>query len=98
MILKAFKEKSIQKYVRQINQNKWLISNKIFDQESKEIIFRATGYVISKVGNTYYSPRGKNLQNLIEKMRNTKPLKVTLGKCIIERVKNSFIISNEFKI
>ena len=91
-------QKSIQKYVRQINQNKWLISNKILDQESKEIIFRATGYVISKVGNTYYSPRGKNLQNLIEKMRNSKPLKVTLGKCIIERVKNSFIISNEFKI
>ena len=84
--------------MRYINQNKWLISNKLFDEESKEIVFRVIGHAISKVGNTYYPPRGKNLQNLIEKMRNTKPLKVTLGKCIIERVKNSFIISNEFKI
>ena len=36
--------------------------------------------------------------NLIKNMSTTKPLKRTLGKCIIERVKNSFIISNEFKI
>ena len=96
--LNYYFEKSIQKYVREINQNKWLIANKLLDQESKEIVFRTIGYVISKVGNTYYPPRGKNLQNLIVKMSLNKPLKVTLGKCIIERLKNSFIISNEFKI
>jgi tRNA(Ile)-lysidine synthase len=90
-------KKSIQEYVRQVSQNKWLISNNLFDQESKEIVFRVIGHVISKAGNTYYPPRGKSLQNLIDKMNITKPLKVTLGKCIIERVKNSFIVSNEFK-
>ena len=84
--------------MRYINQNKWLISNKLFDEESKEIVFRVIGHVISKVGNTYYPPRGKSLKNLIEKMNITKTLKITLGKCIIERVKNSFIIRNEFKI
>ena len=95
--LNYYFQKSTQKYVREINQNKWLIANKLLDQESKEIIFRTIGYVISKVGNTYYPPRGKNLQNLIVKMSLNEPLKVTLGKCIIERVKSSFIISNEFK-
>jgi tRNA(Ile)-lysidine synthase len=91
-------KKSIKEYVRQVSQNKWLISNNLFDQESKEIVFRVIGHVISKAGNTYYPPRGKSLQNLIDKMNITKPLKVTLGKCIIERVKNSFIVSNEFKV
>ena len=91
-------QKSIQEYVREINQNKCLVSNKLFNQESKEIIFRVIGHVITKIGNTYYAPRGKNLQNLIEKMNITKSFKATLGRCVIERVKNSFIISNEFNI
>ena len=54
------------------------------------------GNLISKIGNSYYPPRGKDLNNIILKMKSNNNLKATLGKCIIKRVNNSFIIEKEY--
>ncbi len=82
--------------LRYLNKKKCLINYDILN-ESEELVFRIFGSVISKVGNNYYPPRGKDLKNLIFKMKSKKFTKSTLGKCIIERVNNSIIVKSEFK-
>ena len=83
-------------YLRYLNKNKCLISAEIFN-EDEEILFRIISDIILKIGKNDYPPRGKDLKNLILKMKLKDFNKATLGKCIIIRVKNSFIIKNEFK-
>ena len=96
--LNHYYQKAINKHVRYISINKCLISNKLFINESGEIIFRIIGNIIAKIGNGYYPPRGKDLKNLIVKMKPDFPLKVTLGKCIIENVNNSYLIKKEYNV
>jgi len=96
--LNHYYQKAINKHVRYININKCLISNKLFINESDEIIFRIMGNVIAKIGNSYYPPRGKDLKNLIVKIKSDLHLKVTLGKCIIEKVNNSYLIKKEHNV
>ena len=75
-----------------------MISNKLFINESDEIIFRIIGNVIAKIGNSYYPPRGKDLKNLIVKIKSDLHLKDTLGKCIIEKINNSYLIKKEHNV
>ena len=96
--LNHYYQKAINKHIRYISINKCLISNKLFINESGEIIFRIIGNIIAKIGNGYYPPRGKDLKNLIVKMKTDFPLKVTLGKCIIENVNNSYLIKREHNV
>ena len=82
------------KHIRFIDKNTFLISRKLLE-EGQEIIFRIVGDLISKVGENYYSPRGKNIINLIEKMKSTQFKRVTLGGCILEKVNDSFLVKKE---
>ncbi len=83
-------------YLRYLNKKKCLLNDKILE-EDEEIIFRIISIVILTVGKNDYPPRGKDLKRLILKMKLSDFRQATLGKCIIKRVKNSFIIKNEFK-
>ena len=83
-------------YLRYLNKNKCLINIEIFNEDA-EILFRIISDTILKVGKNYYPPRGKDLKNLILKMKKKDFKQATLGKCIICKIKNSFIIKNEFK-
>ena len=64
-------------------------------EEPFEIIFRSLSIILQKVGNTYYPPRGKNLQNLIHSLNTKKFKKTTLSGCIVEKVNNSIKIYKE---
>ena len=66
-----------------------------FNSKTDEIIFRTIGTLISKIGEKYYMPRGKDLKNLVKKMQLYSFNKSTLGGCIIEKINNSFIIQKE---
>ena len=83
------------KYIRRLNDKKYLLSNELFFNETDEIIFRTIGTLISKIGEKYYMPRGKDLKNLVKKMQLYSFNKSTLGGCIIEKLNNSFIIQKE---
>ena len=82
-------------YVRVINNNKFLINKKLIFNEGQEVIFRIMGETISTVGKKYYAPRGKNLSNLIKKMKLKDFYKSTLGGCLIEKANSSFLIEKE---
>ena len=91
-----YKEKSIKNYVRCLHRNTCFISYGLFNYESEEVIFRTVGDVISKISNSYYPPRGKDVKNLISRIQSEKFKKSTLGGCIIEKTHNILIFRKEF--
>jgi len=96
--LNYYYKKSLKNYVVFSDKDKCLINSDLLNNESEETIFRVIGFVISRVGNSYYSPRGKDLIRLINNMKNKKNLKSTLGKCIIERINNTYLVKKEHKV
>ena len=95
--LNFYYKKSLKKYVLFSDKDQCIINTDLLMNESEETVFRVFGYVISKVGKNYYPPRGKDLMRLINNMRIKKNLKSTLGKCIIERINNTYIVKKEHK-
>ena len=51
--------------------------------------------ILKIIGNSYYPPRGKNVQNLIRNLKLKNFKKATLSGCIIEKVNNSIKIYKE---
>ena len=71
------------------------IINQDFFQEPLEIVFRSLSFILNQVSHSYYPPRGKNLQNLINLLSSKKFKKATLSGCIIEKINNSVKIYKE---
>jgi len=93
-----YKEKSIKNYTRYLQNKSCLVSYGLLHYESEEVIFRTINDIISKISNSYYPPRGKDVKNLITRMRSKKFKKSTLGGCIIEKTYNFLIFRKEFGI
>jgi len=92
-----YKEKSIKNYVRYLQRNSCFVSYDLFNYESEEVIFRTISDIISKISDSYYPPRGKDVKNLITRMQSKKFKKSTLGQCIIEKTYNILIFRREFE-
>ena len=67
-----------------------------FFQQPHEIVFRSLTFIINVIGGRYYSPRGKKIDLIINKINNKELSKVTLGGCIIEMQHETVIISKEY--
>ena len=93
-----YKEKSVKNYVRYLEHNSCFVRHALFKNESEEVIFRTISDIISKVSQSYYSPRGKDVKNLITRIRSKEFKKSTLGGCIIEKSYDFLIFNREFKI
>ena len=78
----------------QVKKNR-LILNKEFFLQPHEVIFRSFSDSIKLIGRKYYPVRGKKLDKIIIDLRNNEYLRLTLGGCIIEKVKETVIISRE---
>ncbi len=80
-------------------KNTVLIKIKFFYQPH-EVVFRSLTKVIKSVGKKYYPSRGKKIDRIIEIVKNYPNLsvKLTLGKCLINKVNRSIIVTNEQKI
>ena len=92
-----YKEKSIKNHVRYLQRNACFVSYGLFNYESEEVIFRTINDIISKISDGYYPPRGKDVKNLITRMKSKKFKKSTLGGCIIEKTYNILIFRKEFE-
>ena len=75
-------------------KNIYILSYSFFDQ-SHEIIFRSLTKLIQILGKKYYPVRGKTINELIKKINKRSFIKVTLGGCIVERVNETVLISQE---
>ena len=67
-----------------------------FFKQPHEIVFRSLTFIINVIGGKYYSPRGKKIDMIINKINNEELSKVTLGGCIIEMLHETVIISKEY--
>tara|TARA_B100001540_G_scaffold214048_1_gene188874 strand:- start:142 stop:1185 length:1044 start_codon:yes stop_codon:yes gene_type:complete len=72
----------------------YILSNNFFKQPH-EIVFRSITNLFKKVGNKYYPPRGKSIDQLLSKIRSGEIKKINISGCILEKINNSFIISEE---
>ena len=70
------------------------MSNNFFKQPH-EIVFRSIANLFKKVGNKYYPPRGKSIDQLLSKFRSGEIKKINISGCILEKINNSFIICEE---
>ena len=50
---------------------------------------------MQKIGEKYYPVRGKNMNELIDRIDRKSFSKITLGGCFIERVNETILISKE---
>ena len=75
-------------------KNIYVLNYNFFDQ-AHEIIFRSLTSLIQKLGKKYYPVRGKSINELIKIINKKSFIKVTLGGCIIERVNETILITQE---
>ena len=89
-------KKNLNQNTRFFNKKKTFILNKFFFEQSHEVIFRSLSFLMKLVSGKYYVARGKNIDNLIEKIKLNKiTAKITLGGCFIEKINETILISRE---
>ena len=74
-----------------------IILNEEFFNQPHEVTFRSLTEIIKFVGNKYYSVRGKKVDTIIDKLKGETRiyLKLTLGNCIILKVKQTVMVLKE---
>jgi len=78
-----------------LNKKNTYILNKLFFDQSHEVIFRSLTKIIQKLGKKYYPVRGKSLNELIKGINAKSFSRITLGGCFIDRVNETILISRE---
>ena len=76
-------------------KNEMILNNEFFSQPY-EVVFRSLSNIITKIGKNYYSARGKKLDKVLSEISKKSFYKATLGGCIIEKVKQTVIITKEY--
>ena len=98
-----YSEEVIQFYVNEnlkknsfflVNKNKSILNTEFFSQPH-EIILRSLSDLIKKIGKNHYPVRGKKIEKLMDEIKQKSSLNLTLGGCILKKVKETVIISKE---
>ena len=93
--IKFYVDRNLKKNVVFLKRKNIHILNLNFFDQSHEIIFRSLTNLIQKTGNKYYPVRGKSIIELIKRINEKSLIKVTLGGCIVERVNETILITQE---
>ena len=72
-----------------------LILKENFFENSNEVIFRSLSDLIHFLGEKPNFVRGKKLQNILDKIKERKLRKETLGGCVIKMVNHTVILTKE---
>ena len=89
-------ENNLQKNTFTSEKKKEIILNSDFFTQPYEVVFRSFSNVIKRVGEKYYSARGKKLEKIIKEIGKESFFKATLGGCIVKKVNQTIIISKEY--
>jgi len=98
-----YSDKTIRFYVEKnkktnlmINQRKKeLILKEDFFDNSYEVVFRSLSDLIHFIGKKQNPVRGKKIDNIINKIKNRRLFKETLGGCVIKMVNHTVILTKE---
>jgi tRNA(Ile)-lysidine synthase len=75
---------------------KELVLNEFFFNHPYEVVFRSISDSIKLVGGKYNASRGKKVDYILDQIRHNKLKKETLGGCVIKKVNQTVIISEEY--
>ena len=93
--IKFYVDKNLKENSIFLKKKNIYILNQIFFDQSHEVIFRSLTKIIQNLGKKYYPVRGKSINELIKGINVKSFSKVTLGRCFIERVNETILISQE---
>ena len=93
--LNFYKNKALEKHASFISKSKCALNERIFYEESGEIIFKSFSDVLSLIAAKYYPPRSKKIISLINRIKKNNFIKATLGGCVIEKENGFVLISKE---
>ena len=93
--IKFYLDRNLSKNTIFLNKKNTYILNKLFFDQSHEVIFRSLTKIIQRLGKKYYPVRGKSLNELIKGINNRSFSRITLGGCFIDRVNETILISKE---
>jgi tRNA(Ile)-lysidine synthase len=89
-------QKNIDDNSNYLNLSKTVILKKEFLKQPDEIVFRSFSDLIKKVGKRRVYTRGLKVENILNQLKSKKKyIKKTLSGCIIQKLENSVIISQE---
>ena len=77
-------------------KNKELVLNENFFGQPYEVVFRSLSDSLRIIGGKYYSPRGKKIDLILEKINKNRFKKETLAGCVVKKVNQTVIISKEY--
>ena len=72
-----------------------LILKENFFDNSREVIFRSLSDLIHLMGKKSNFTRGKKIENIMNKIKNEKLRKETLGGCVIKMINHTVILTKE---
>ena len=75
-------------------KNQLILKENFFDN-SHEVIFRSLSDLIHLVGKKPNFVRGKKIENILNKIKEQKLRKETLGGCVIKMVNHTVILTKE---
>ena len=93
--IKFYENKNMKENAIFLKEKKTCILKKEFFDQAHEVILRSLTTIIQTIGKKYYPTRGKNIDELINRINNKSFSKITLGGCFIERTNETILISKE---
>ena len=75
-------------------KNELILKRDFFDN-SYEVVFRSLSDLIHFVGKKQNAVRGKKIYNILDKIKNKRLFKETLGGCVIKMVNQTVILTKE---
>ena len=77
------------------SKKKELILKRDFFDNSYEVVFRSLSDLIHFIGKKQNAVRGKKIDNILDKIKNKRLFKETLGGCVIKMVNQTVILTKE---
>ena len=95
-VIEFFVKKNIVKNSKYFQKDKKVILNQSFFNNPDEITLRSFSQALQLISNKKNYPRGKKVVSLVESLKSSnKNVKMTLSRCIIEKISDSVIIYRE---
>jgi len=93
--IKFYTKKNLEQNISFLKKKKLIILKTEFFYQSQEVVFRSFTEIIKYIGKKYYPARGKKVDKIIQSIKSSVSLKVTLGGCVIKKVNQTVIVSKE---
>ena len=93
--IRFYVEKNKKTNSRLSEKKKELVLKEDFFDNSYEVVFRSLSDLIHFIGKKQNPVRGKKIDNILNKIKNKRLFKETLGGCVIKMVNHTVILTKE---